>query len=274
MQLENLLRQNTRLPYLFYGPPRSGKATLIAATLKQLGYHVKQLQRHECNLRLQSNTLLGRTAYIAKISNLREELDAQPGTLIVYCCINPYEFGTAEQLRGRFTLVDLGKQLKTHEFDRCVGGQRDPVRQAPWTALQWLRHAQSYAEQLAVVERHSELSSILYRNVENCSSIDAWQTAMEKFSLYDAYFPSYIDHSAAHRGTLECQALMPLLGGQLNYRGNGQTPYAKKPNRAAVEKHKALGVVEQPAKKARTAPQCKKCKVPLKGHKCPHRTKK
>jgi hypothetical protein len=252
MNIESLLRQPTRLPYLFYGPSHSGKATAIASALSKLGYQVKQLQKKEFELRLQSNTLLGRTAYITKISNLRQELDAQPGTLIVYCCVDPYAFGTAEQLRSRFTLVDLGKQLKTYEFDRCVGGQRDPPRQAPWTALQWLRHAKSYSEQLATVERSPELSNILYRNVECCENIDQWAAAMEKFSLYDANFPSYIDHSAAHRTTLECAALLPILGKNLNYRSNGQTHYTKKPTRTATEKYKAL-TEPPPAKKVKTA---------------------
>jgi len=249
MQLENLLRQKTRLPYLFYGPARSGKATSITTALKQLGYQVKQLEKHEFPIRLQSNTLLGRTAYIAKISSLQQELDAQPGTLIVYCCIDPYQFGTAEQLRARFTLVDL--KSTTYEFDRCVGGHRDVARQAPWTALQWLRHAKSYSEQLVIVERSPELSNILYRNVECCENIDQWAVAMEKFSLYDARFPSYIDHSASHRTVLECATMLPILGNKLNYRSNGQTYYAKKPTRTATEKYKAL-TEPPPAKKIKT----------------------
>jgi hypothetical protein len=279
MQLDTLLSRPVKLPYLFYGPAHSGKATALSSALVRLGYRPITLQKHEFEHRLQSNTVHGRTAYIAKISSLQEQLPAQPGTLIVYCCVDPYAFASADQLRAKYTLVDLSKHFATREFDRCVGGQRDPARKPPWTALQWLRHSRSYAEQHAVVEASPELSTILYRNVEHCAGIADWSSAMDKLSLIDAEFPAYIDHTDAHRETLSALTLLPLVAGQLNYRSNGQNYYPKKPSHAAVEKYAALlhenpVAAEQPAKKPRTAPQCKSCKVPMKGHSCPNKKRK
>jgi hypothetical protein len=299
-------------PPLFYGRAHTGKTTLITSALRELGYHVISVQRHDmlASTRLQGNTHFGRTAYVVKIDSLGELVDALPGTRVAYCCIDPYSFAKADQLSARFRLVDLSKQLgnvrRLHPGSWLSVGSldEDSIRKPPWIALKSLTEpATNYASRMAVVEANPQLLGMLYRNIDKGSdAIDDCVAVAEQLSLLD-HFPSYIDHSAAHSDTLQCLALVRGLGlgrQQLNWRSDGTSLYGKhKAGRAAAAEHfSALdpekqsdnknklqpAVVEKrkaaapsataPTKRQRSAPQCKACGVPLKGHRCPHRAVK
>lgn len=245
---------------------------------------------------LQSYNLAGKLAYIVYADSPRV-LKVREKVLVVYTTHDPYSWKKrSNELTEKFTLVDLSQWLK-------CSPSVDPELQKtpPWEVLQQLANPRApYRDRLGSIERDPMLTNVLYNNLGNISpDITAISRICERLSGLDRSF--YIDKSGEHTNLLESMAIIRGAGlsGQertLRWQRQGIHNQYKKKSKSdrtifnayagkSGLKYPSSAMASLPIRQVdtpknpsgpRKAPQCKRCNVPLKGHKgqCPFRVNK
>ena len=282
-------------PYLFFGPSFSGKKTLIRQVLEQLGLRVFTYSFDEASkATLVSMDLLGPVAYLVYIDSL-QILKSRASVNIVYTTHDPYSFGKgADALKAKFTLVDLNSQLN---YSKSV--DEELRKHPPWEVLKQLVSSRtSYSDRLTVLEQDPMFTQILYNNLASLSKdITINSRICEGLSSLDRSF--YIDGSGEHANLMETMMVIRGAGltghERLTWQRRGLPNRFKsqaRPNKAILDKYLGTSGLKYPGDPGskvpaavqvrktdsdtptvRKAPQCKKCKVPMKGHQCPYKNK-
>lgn len=293
-------------PYLFYGPSNAGKKTAIKAVLQSMGVRPIVLSMDEAQTSpLNPIDLHGRIGYIVYIDSLTT-LKSDPELLIVYVTLDPYSFGSADQLQAKFTLIDLSKVLRY-----ASGIDNELVKVPPWDLFRKLagriNRGSDYDSKLVLIERNPMFTQTLHNNLFGITTkakdqdlvtipnlqLESIANSADSLSALDRSF--YIEHSGEHANLQENMAIIRNL--RLN--GSERLDWTKKgkQNRFNTVKAKDRKLISQALykfsallpkpttplpnpdkrpgsdptapKAARRPPQCKQCGVPLKGHRCP-----
>jgi len=269
-------------PILVFGPPHSGKKTRLGEVLRGRDYHV--VQYSEVPAEVRGNSLYGRLAHIVDANTLRLPKKIAPAALLIYVCHDPFRWASQSELRSKFNVVDLSRDLHTLDYEVVVDLPDENSKQAPWHAIRKICNAPSFAMQEKLCSANPNLPELLRNNALELGSLE--QISEYYSHLSDTDLMAY-SMKAETKLTVDTLAGLRALNinpsTRLKYGGWKPAPYVRK-----YESEKTLGVPSvlkenpkkrKPAagkgnapKKQRAAPKCRACGVPMKGHKCPNKT--
>lgn len=297
----NIIRERLRVelrpqkPYLFFGPSASGKKTCIRQCLEAKDFIVVCYTQEEARgLPLQPASLRGAMAYIVSLDSA-EVLKRHPRSVIIYTAQDPYSWNRrAEELKAAYTLVNLNGELNSANKVEAT-----QVKEDPWERLETLANVStSIQHRLDLLDSDPMIVQVLHNNMAQLvPNIDGYSRISDQLSALDHSF--YIDETGLYPSLLEMTAILRgsnlRRGTYMNWTRAGLSNRFKsksRPNRVALESYGGVSGLSYKTQQAgeaqirkaapedqhpapgRRAPHCKQCKVPLKGHRCSHRTPK
>ena len=271
--------EERKKPILVFGPTHSGKKTRMGEALRGRKFHVVEHSRVPDEVR--GNSLLGRLAHIVDADTLRLPKLVAPGALLIYVCQDPFRWASQSELRSKFEVVDLSRELRTLDYEVKVDERDANTKQAPWEALKQICYARTFDEKEKLCSVNPNLVELLRNNALEFGTMDS--VARLYSHLSDTDLMSYSMNKDT-KLTLDTVAAIQMIGIEPHYRlkygGWKPPPYVRK-----FEKERDLWIPavlkenpkkRKPAagkgnapKKQRAPPKCRACGVPLKGHKCP-----